>query len=397
MLEPFPATLSERPARLFALDVLRGVAALGVVFWHWQHFFYDGLVPGGVDQAAFPLYAVFAPAYHLGWKAVDLFFCLSGFIFYWLYAVPIAQGRVGAQTFGVLRVSRLYPLHLVTLAMVAALQTILVHLRGTPFVYPENDLYHGILQTLFVSAWGLERGYSFNGPVWSVSVEVLLYALFFAACRLRWRQPWHLAVASLCGLLLIQIGVTPVGRGVLSFFIGGLAYYAYDRLDRRAAPGTLTVLVAALVVLGIAVPLNAFLGVAEGVTQSMLGTGTVSTAIGEVSRLGFEFVLYPLTVITLAFAETRRGPMGERWAWLGDISYSSYLLHFPLQLTCLAIIFALGYSTDVFLHPAALVGFFAVLIPLSYATYRWFERPAMRTLRRRGLPDQRRQSPAAEH
>ncbi|MDF7795325.1 hypothetical protein [Pseudomonas syringae] len=27
-------------ARLYTLDVLRGVAALSVVFWHWQHFFY---------------------------------------------------------------------------------------------------------------------------------------------------------------------------------------------------------------------------------------------------------------------------------------------------------------------------------------------------------------------
>ena len=27
--------------------------------------------------------------------------------------------------------------------------------------------------------WGFEKGYSFNGPVWSVSAEVLIYFIFF--------------------------------------------------------------------------------------------------------------------------------------------------------------------------------------------------------------------------
>jgi uncharacterized membrane protein len=33
-----PAAPAER---LHTLDTLRGIAALSVVFWHWQHFFYD--------------------------------------------------------------------------------------------------------------------------------------------------------------------------------------------------------------------------------------------------------------------------------------------------------------------------------------------------------------------
>ena len=30
------------PKHLYALDVSRGVAALSVVLWHWQHFAYKG-------------------------------------------------------------------------------------------------------------------------------------------------------------------------------------------------------------------------------------------------------------------------------------------------------------------------------------------------------------------
>ena len=45
------------PQRLYSLDVLRGLAALSVVFWHWQHFFYSGTAPGVVEVEKQPLYS----------------------------------------------------------------------------------------------------------------------------------------------------------------------------------------------------------------------------------------------------------------------------------------------------------------------------------------------------
>ena len=42
-----------------------------------------------------------------------------------------------------------------------------------------NDLYHFFLQIFFISAWGFENGNSFNAPIWSVSVEIGIYILFF--------------------------------------------------------------------------------------------------------------------------------------------------------------------------------------------------------------------------
>ena len=32
---------------------------------------------------------------------------------------------------------------------------------------------------MFISSWGFENGHSFNAPIWSVSVEVAIYILFF--------------------------------------------------------------------------------------------------------------------------------------------------------------------------------------------------------------------------
>ena len=42
-----------------------------------------------------------------------------------------------------------------------------------------NDTYHFILNFFFISGWGFEKSYSFNGPIWSVSIELIIYALSF--------------------------------------------------------------------------------------------------------------------------------------------------------------------------------------------------------------------------
>jgi hypothetical protein len=42
------------------LDALRGVAAYAVVFWHWQHFFYDGTKPTDFLVSSQPLFEYFS-------------------------------------------------------------------------------------------------------------------------------------------------------------------------------------------------------------------------------------------------------------------------------------------------------------------------------------------------
>ena len=189
------------PKRFYSLDVLRGLAALSIVFWHWQHFFFLGGKPPSFAGNQQPLFNIFFIFYNKGYFAVDLFFSLSGFIFYWLYSSQISNREILGKDFFILRFSRLYPLHLLTLLWVAALHILFANVANTYFVYPYNDAYHFFLNLALASSWGLEKGYSFNGPVWSVSVEVLLYALFFLMCRLLPVRTVVMAGISLAGFL----------------------------------------------------------------------------------------------------------------------------------------------------------------------------------------------------
>jgi len=371
--------LTMRPAtqiasRFHMLDALRGIAALAVVFWHWQHFFYVGtLAPAGFDPRVQPFFGVFKLFYLQGAVAVDLFFSLSGFIFFWLYARRIAEGTVNATDFLVLRLSRLYPLHVVTLIMVAAGQAVHHGVAGGSFVYPDNDLWHFLLHVALLPSVGLEAGFSFNAPVWSVSVEVLLYVMFFLVCRARLHRPWVLLLLSCAGILVLTRLYAPIGRGVGSFFLGGLTFHLFTWIRERMHVRWWT---------GISVGLTAVLWL---LTVGFVGADMSLSNLPGLWRLQGLFaviILFPLTILALALLDQGRTASVRLLSMLGNISYSSYLLHFPLQLAFALVVDLLGIDRAFFGTGMSFLLYFGLLIPLSLASYHWLELPAQMALRR---------------
>lgn len=370
---------------LYSLDFARGVAALAVVLWHWQHFFFNGSVPGVFQREVQPFYSVLFLFYEKGWFAVDFFFALSGFVFFWLYADPIRQRSVSTRRFFWLRLSRLYPLHLATLLLVAGLQWLYIRYHGGYFVYPLNDTYHFILNLFFAPAWGLEKGFSFNAPIWSVSVEILLYAMFFCVARWLPTRAVYALLLAMAGLYLQSYSVL-IGRGVFAFYMGALVYVAYQKLVtgglvyRGAKPLLLICLAAWLATL-----LEFQLGSLQAVLSTFCTTSCTDTRLDQLKALWATGLLLPLTILCLAVSETAGKGGWERTAWLGDISYASYLLHFPLQLIFFTLLAGLLPERAIFYSPVLWGGYFAVLISCSLLTHRFFERPLQQWIRRHSL------------
>ena len=395
------------PRHFYSLDALRGLAALCVVFSHWKHFFF---IPGNELKPfrweLHPLNFLFQPLYTDGYRAVELFFCLSGFIFFWLYAEKISRRQTSLREFVVLRFSRLYPLHFLTLLVVVAGQQFIHWRYGAYFVYSQNDLYHFGLQLLFASNWGFERGLSFNGPIWSVSVEIVCYAAFFLACLFYARRWWHLGLYVGIGYFVGRTCHLDIGQGIFSFFIGGLAFQFFAHfwnhgLHRKVLPA----LVVITGLMWIFIPLNTHYDLLNRIYHrvwiwpehlTLFGKDIIGFAVQEISIRTFELVLFPLTILTLALGESCRGTLGKRLAFLGDISYSSYLWHFPLQLVFVAIISVCALPVTFFCTPLALFLFFLILIPLSLCSYRFFERPCQSKLRARLLGPATNKLPPAE-
>jgi peptidoglycan/LPS O-acetylase OafA/YrhL len=380
--------------RLYSLDALRGVAALSVVLWHWQHFYcLTGDWQEGWRREAQPFYPLLKPFYLQGWAAVDLFFALSGFVFFWLYSAAIAERKAKAWPFALKRFSRLYPLQFLTVLAVAALQFFFRRTTGGDFIFPAADWGRFSAHLALAQQWlPPSTDQTFNGPAWTVSIEVGMYVLFFALCRKGFSGPKSALAISLLGVPLIG-RYEFIARGLMGFFLGGFLYFVVVRLQglSRARAWSSAFAIAAMVGWGLAAAAISYSPLHDWVIAMSSHLAAVfgpldDQAVTHLFLVLYIYTLIPLTVVALALGESRPGARApgrlcRSLARLGDISYSTYMLHFPLQLACVLLALHFGFGTELFEQPLTLIGFTALLIGLGAVCWWFFELPAQRTLR----------------
>jgi peptidoglycan/LPS O-acetylase OafA/YrhL len=378
--------LQESRVRLHSLDALRGLAALAVVLWHWQHFQLLGtrqltwpwlIDANPVDHSHQPFFFALRLFYEHGYMAVDLFFLISGFIFFWLYAEKVANRSTTVADFWVLRITRLYPLHLVTLAMVAGLQLLFCERTGDYFVYGANDLRHFTMSLLFFQANG--SGAAFNGPTWSITVELVMYALF---CIGAWTGLLRYRIAPFLiflGGLALYSGHRNIAMGICGFFEGGLIYHLFSWARLSVAQRKIFLATLAACLLGwLLVIISNYTDI---ITQYDIPI-PIMPINEKLLELCTSYILFPMTILAFAMHENTTASGYEYLSWLGNISYSSYLLHFPLQIVfALTIVGGLVplYARDT---GAFLLIYFAILVAISLLSFRKFETPVQRILRR---------------
>lgn len=344
-------------ARLSFLDGLRGVAAFAVIFWHWQHFFFNGTTPGQFSMEAQPFYHSVSVFYREGWRAVPLFFALSGVIFFWLAEEKLASRKMSLATFAVDRFSRIYPLYITTFLAVLIVQWLVRADTGSYLVYPYYDAYHALLNIFMVSAWGFEDGWSFNGPVWSISVEILLYITFAFGCMLGKARHIYFFALLILGYLL-PASAFKVASGLTQFYLAGLLFVTFRKGSRRFGDRAIVPLAIAAIICW------AVLIFAPDTKKFLLDT-----------------IAFPIGIVALAAFNLRYRPRIRLFEWLGDVSYSVYLWHFPLQCLFVLALFRLGYDKSAFYSPVIAVAFFGLTSVISVLSFSYIELPAKRVLR----------------
>jgi peptidoglycan/LPS O-acetylase OafA/YrhL len=352
--------------KLLGLELIRFLSAFAVLVFHYQHFqFRDGALAPDFQRTRQPFYAALSFLYEQGFHGVQLFWCISGFIFFWKYRETIAGGRLSGRRFFVLRFSRLYPLHLATLLLVSLLLVLYHRTNGGLFVYHYNDLRHFILQLFMASDWGFQKGESFDGPIWSISVEILVYALFYSALVFigkSWRV--NVGVLTIWALLKTLNVHSPILDCAALFYAGGLSAMLYQSISnpRRRAAATVTAWCLVALITSLALVFD------------LLHRDRFQNL--------FLLVFTPVLLFCLC-GDFKIGVTARRCVEAaGNMTYSSYLLHFPLQLALV-----IGFTTFGIQIPFYHSGFFCVFMAgtllASYYVYQYFELPAQRALRRR--------------
>ncbi len=149
------------PADIASLTGLRGIAALWVVLYHLT------------DRLRWPVFDA-------GWLGVDMFFTLSGFVLTHVYAdrnmFTTWRSYVG---FLMVRLARIYPLHIFALLVVAAVALLVPGYWPPGFAkYPLFGL-HGLVEALLlVQNWPFIGLNNWHTPSWTLSNEWMAYLMF---------------------------------------------------------------------------------------------------------------------------------------------------------------------------------------------------------------------------
>lgn len=378
-----PRTVADR---FLVLESWRGICAMAVVLFHF----------GGLSHIyEFPLI-------RNGDLGVKFFFVLSGFVMMHAYGGRLT-GAVGVRQFIIRRIGRLYPLHLATLLAMVLLELVKLGLAaglgiqsGEPPFEGTNSLPALVANVALLNGLGLFEEPTWNGPSWTISTEIATYLIFLFVCLLGgwWTKVVSLALIPLAfaGVVFIDAGVAG-GKGificVFGFFLGVQVYILYRILRDHG------------VVLSASLEWIALLGI-FAVFWAMPQVGTIlSSLVFGFAILVFAFQRGPVSRVLLSPA-----PL-----FLGVISYSVYLVHFPIltalngAFRALQSILGLNFYGLDYLGRARLVGlgpwsmdlllvvYLALVVATSVLTYRWVEEPGRRYFNR--LSERGEQAPTA--
>jgi peptidoglycan/LPS O-acetylase OafA/YrhL len=355
--------------RIDVVDGLRGVAILMVLL---RHTFFDSIASPGFRMFFFADGIPVFPFTHFSntWMGVSLFFIDSGFVLY----LPFAAGRRRIRGLGdvrevyVRRAFRLFPLYYVMLAGYVILDATLLHRMRSPWL--EIPACATFTFPFFRETFQPRL----NGALWSIGVEV-----------------WFSVAFPFLVLLVQRIGMARFVAGAAAIALS-TRYLAYEHHLGVQSTRTLNTLGDSLLgridgfALGMAAATiftRGYRGIrpAVGVTAAFVlftgscwlwdgdlafGGASVSTAVGGylMANVAF-FLLLSAALRSEGILQRILGFAPLRAAGIG--CYSIYLVHVPLILI-------LDHGPRLALVPV----YWGLTALVSYATYRYVEKPGMR-------------------
>ena len=329
-----------------ALTGARGVAAWFVVLFHIR-----------LSIAGLP--APIAQLFAKGYLAVDFFFLLSGFVIWLSWGERLhTQRRAAIGPFLRKRIARIWPLHAVMLAATVALALLFIATgRADPAAFPFQDLP---LHVLLLQDWGMTDRLAWNVPSWSISAEMGAYLVFpIVAMLVDWRRVPTAALMAIAAMLLVGLCVAMRETRLLGVDI---TRYGLVRCLCEFLTGTI---VCAL-------------------WRRGGGVRTASTAAAVIALLWWaglpETLAAPALFAALLFllaATSATGPLGGRIPHrLGEVSYATYLSHYPLWVA-----FKLVFVRDVHDVPLPLIALYLLIVlGCSIFLHHRVERPAQRLI-----------------
>jgi peptidoglycan/LPS O-acetylase OafA/YrhL len=396
------------PVRLAWLDALRGYAALVVVFFHLSP-----QILGNERHLAVIRYI------DLGKYGVLLFFLVSG------YVIPMSLERHGSlRRFWIGRLCRIYPAYLATIGVVAVLAVtgLLSWQASLRAETVTGVLSHVTMTPDLLGLRGAVRVF------WTLSYEMTFYLVVAGlfAWRLHRHSHWWAAGLALvallaggrlpddlfggtfadrrllAGVLLIVVALTVTAylkrRLVRVAGAAGIAVLIIPAVNGHATRNSTVIaswqglLLLAVMFAGTVVYRAQHGQIRRGAAVASLSVVTLSVIVahrinGVAPRTWVVTVAAVAGTFLLAYG-LRQRDVPIVWTWLGQISYSLYLLHAVILLVLSRLVPGLGTQPPVIRLVAGLL-YVTAALTAAWFSYRMVELPGQalgRRLTARGVP-----------
>jgi peptidoglycan/LPS O-acetylase OafA/YrhL len=343
--------------KIETIDLLRGLASIIILIVHYKHFYMgpDFIRPDiTIDGLYF--YDAYSPIMQYGANAVQLFWVISGFVFIHVYGGSL---KVSGKKYLWHRFTRLYPLHFVTLIIIALAQYMTFSEFNQFSIYHNNNLQQFILHLGFASEWFGGGAKSFNGPVWSVSVEVFSYLLFLFLISKSLLSLRNLAVFCVLFGVFHMLIDNMVTLCMYYFFVGCFANAVFQQAQKHFSQEVIFIISAIglfLTILVLFLPFNMPAMLPYAAAFSFLITGLVS----------------------LEYMGKMKGV--SRLKWIGNTSYGNYLWHSPLQVIFIYMCGVGLIDINIVSSAEFLPAYIVAVTLISIVSYHTIERPAQRRL-----------------
>ena len=370
--------MEENHQRVYLLDLARAFAAICVVLQHYQHFYINN-GQGSYEKfkrAEQPFYEIIGFAYNFGSQAVPFFFMLSGFIFFMFYYRKISNGEIDFKNFILLRLTRLYPLHFLTLIVITLLQQVYFYYESSYFIWEADSVKIFLSHIFLVQEWPLIKPnveMAFNAPSFSISIEIFLYISFFFISLNYAKNLSQIGLIIITSIILYCFIRSSLALGFLLFYYGGFIFYFLKKIIKSIEKNK-KLIILALVLVNFFIfsrSLNDFFLILQIKLDPITG--------GRLMILLY-FIKFPLILINLALIQMFFKDLGKKIQIFGDISYTIYLVHIPLQIPFEIInknYLQINYNDNI----VFLIYMFSVL-SISLITYKFFELPSKISLRK---------------
>jgi len=337
------------------IDGLRAVAVLSVIFYHMS----KTLLPGG-------------------FIGVDVFFVISGFLISDHIFRDLERGRFSIFEFYRRRIKRIAPAMLTVVAVTLFLAWRLM--LPEDMIATARSALFSVASLANVYFW-LYQDTSYFAPdsrelpllhLWSLGVEEQFYAIW-PLLLMTFYRPARKAAFFVVGSII----------AAFSFYLGNLLFksaplFSYYMFPTRAGELLMGGLIAIIVLRGVEQR------VPSKIVLPMAATGAALLAVSFVF-LSDRFYVFPgraavpptlgaaLLILSGAAHPNRisRCLSAVPLVWIGLISYSMYLWHWPLLA-----LYRYGYGE---MNPVSSIVIFILTISLAWMTYSFIEQPFRRS------------------